>query len=214
MKKLFSSLVLLLSSQVATAALIDFEDTIDQGWYQPTINSGDYTFEKQGGWMGANDYSAWLPAGANNHSRDLEMGFGLFTLSRQDNDTFDLQQLDAGLSWYNYDLTDTLTVTGYLNSGGTVSSTLTLNHDYQGFSFTNFVNLDYVTFSGHAIATGYVALDNLSLIPTTSSTPPPINGSLKPTPPVNVPEPMILPLFALGLIGLRFARFKSPGTCT
>ena len=213
MKHLIISSLLLLTSHSAIAGLIDFEDTTDNGWYQQSIQSAGYQFDKNGGWMGANNYSSWLPAGANNDTRDIEMGFGEFTLSRQDGNSFDLMSLDAGLSWYNYDPEDELTITGY-SSTGTVSTSFMLSHDYQMLELNGFLDLDYVIFSGNAIDTGYVALDNLLVMPSLTASNLPPNGGSPVTAPTSVPEPMMLPLFLAGLLGLfKFTRL-SPGTCT
>jgi hypothetical protein len=213
MKHFVISSLLLLSSHSAIAGLIDFADTTDSGWYQQNIQTSDYQFDKDMGWMGTNSYSSWLPAGADNNTQDIEMGFGSFTLTRQDGNSFDLMSLDAGLSWYNYDLVDELTITGYGNSG-TVTTNFSLTHDYQSFDLNGFLDLDFVTFSGNAIDTGYIALDNLLVMPSlTASNLPPISGNPVAAP-TSVPEPMMLPLFLAGLLGLfKFTRL-SPGTCT
>lgn len=210
MKAIFISTLLVAFSLNANAGFIDFEDTTDSGWFQSDIQSGDYQFDKNRGWMGVNNYSSWIPVGANNHTRDIEMGFGSFSLSRQDGAAFDLLSLDAGLSWYQWDLEDDLMVTGFLSTGGRVTSTLTLSHDYQSFDLIDFSGLDQVIFGGHATNSGYVALDNLQVNPYLGP-----SQLASPLPKVApVPEPMMLPLFLLGLLGLiKFTRL-SPGTCT
>ena len=213
MKHLVLGSLLLFASHSAIAALIDFNDTTDNGWYQQSIQTNEYQFDKDMGWMGVNSYSSWLPSGADNNTQDIEMGYGSFTLSRQDGGRFNLASLDAGLSWYNYDLEDELTITGF-GDNGAVSSSFMLSHDYQMLELNGFLNLDYVVFSGNAIDTGYVALDNLMLTPSMS------NGAISSftgtqnAAPTSVPEPMTLPLLLAGLLGLiKFTRL-SPGTCT
>lgn len=61
--------------------------------------------------MGVNNYSSWLPVtGTTNGSQDLEMGYGQFFMGQNGGGLFDLHTLDADLSWYNYDVTDVLTI--------------------------------------------------------------------------------------------------------
>ncbi len=213
MKYWILSSLLLLSSHSAIAGLIDFADTSDNGWYQQSIQTNDYQFDKNMGWMGTNNYSSWLPAGADNNTQDIEMGFGSFTLSRQDGNSFDLMSLDAGLSWYNYDPEDELTITGF-SSSGIVTTNFMLSHNYQSLVLSGFLDLDYVIFSGNAIDTGYVALDNLLVMPSLIASNLPPNSGSPVAAPTSVPEPMMLPLFLAGLLGLfKFTRL-SPGTCT
>ncbi len=213
MKTFISSLILFLSSQVASAAIMDFNSTAYTGWYQSSITSGDYQFTKNGGWMSVNPYSSTNPVGANNSTPDLDMGYGIFTLSRLDSQVFNLNSLDVGLSWYNFNTVDTLTITGHIHGGGTVTSTLSLGHSYENFTL-DFTNLDAITFSGHALDNGYAVIDNLDINPYAPGQSLTQQPATPVSPPANVPEPSILSLFVFGLIGLKLARSKSTSTCT
>ncbi len=194
MKNYLALALLLLTTPFAQAAVIDFEDNNTTNWYQQTIQSQDYNFYKLGGWMGVNHYASWLPSAAFNGTQDLDMGYGLFIMGHNEGKKFDFSALDAGLSWYNYDSFDDLIITGYQLNGDSISASLTLSHSYQNFQLDGFSNLDFVTFSGQAISTGYVAVDNLQVEA------------------VSVPEPGMIPLLSFGLAGLLFARRKR--TCT
>lgn len=192
-KKLFYGALLLLFYPLSQAAIIDFEDTPPTGWWQHSIHSNDYNFNKVGGWMGVNNYSSLLPvSGTTNGTQDLEMGYGLFYMDHNSGTPFDFNSLDAGLSWYNYDLEDILTIRGYQAGGNIISIDLTLNHSYQNFILDGFNNLDYVLFTGSAINSGYIAIDHLNVS--------------------TVPEPMMLPLMSIGLAGLFLVRRRR--TCT
>lgn len=196
MKNILITVFLLTCSQLVSASLINFEDTAPTNWYQHSIQSGEFQFDKNSGWMGVNDYGSWLPQGAFNATQDMDMGYGSFDMYQQSGETFNLNALDAGLSWYNYDEFDQLTITGYQSNGNIISTNLTLSHSYQNFTLDYFIDLDFISFSGSAIDTGYIVIDNLDVSQ------------------ANVPEPMILPLFSIGLLGLIMSRRRRNRTCT
>lgn len=178
--------------------VIDFEDTGPTGWYTHLIESNDFIFTKFGGWMGVNSYGSWMPTlSSYNGSKDLEMGYGHFFMAHQSWDLFNLKSMDAGLSWYNYADHKDLTLTGIQEENGLhqlITTDLTLSHDYQNFSLDGFDSLRGVIFSGAALNRGYVAIDNINVSP------------------VSVPEPMMLPLMGIGLVGLMITRRQR--TCT
>jgi hypothetical protein len=197
MNKFFIVSLLLLISPFSNAALIDFEDTNSSGWYRHSIESNDFIFSKLGGWMGVNQYGSWLPTSSYNGSKDIEMGFGNFLMGHSTLDLFNLDGLDAGLSWYNHQLQRDLTITGFQESNGEfnfIETKLTLDHEYETFSLTGFDSLRLVIFSGQALNSGYIAMDNIQVSA------------------VSVPEPLMLPLISIGLAGLVIARRKR--SCT
>jgi len=196
MKNFVSAGILLLCSQIVTAGIINFEDTAPTNWYQPVIQSGGFQFDKNDGWMGVNDYSSWLPVGAFNATMDLDMGYGTFDMYQLSGESFDLHALDAGLSWYNYDEFDSLTITGYQSSGNIISTDLMLSHSYQSYTLDHFVDLEFITFSGNALNYGYAVIDNLDVSV------------------ASVPEPMMLPLFTIGFMGIMLSLRRRKSTCT
>jgi len=118
------------------------------------------------------------------------------TMTEASNSLFDFNGFDLAEIFINQSSL-TLTVTGFLSGGGTVSQLYTTDGindgggalaDFQTFSLnSSFSNLTSVTFSG---ALNY-GLDNLI-----------VNES------VPVPEPTSLALLALGLAGIGYARKK------
>jgi len=181
MKKITIATLFLLFSQFTLAASINFDQTSHTNWYRSTIQTEDFIFTKNRGWMGVNNQNV-VNRNAYNGTTDLEMGYGSFTLAHQSGDLFNLSSIDAAISWYNNSSVDELLLTGFFNNGGSISNLLNITHDYQSYFLTGFNDVSHIIFSGRALSRGYVAIDNLQ---TTS-----------------VPEPITFHLLLIGIVAI------------
>lgn len=179
-------LAVLLTSIINSAAhstVVDFENYAGQKLEGGNpIVSGGYIFSEGtvAAWYG-NPYT-------DNGTESLIYGVNNFytNMAQVGGGTFNVTQLDSGLTWYTHELSLVVTLTGTTSGGSTVSDLITLGRGYQTFSFSNLNNLVNLNFSG--APDGYIAVDNIVV----SATPLPPTWTM-----------MLLPLAGFGLMAHR-----------
>jgi hypothetical protein len=144
----------------AQATIVSFDDAPDFT-FNPT--SGGYNFTALGGfaitWSG-NPYS-------DNGTQSLIYAFGSMEMTKVGGGAFGVSQLDSGLTWFTSETSLSVTVTGALAGGGTVSDSYTIGDGFQTYSFSNLNNVTSLTFT--ASPDGYVAIDNIHAVPEAST---------------------------------------------
>lgn len=153
----------LLFNTSAQATVINFEElpAVAGDWSTPITSQG-YKFS------GDTFVNTWCCSGgvngADNGSIYLIYGFGSMHLQQAGGSAFNLNALDIGISYYNSNANDTVTVTGHLAGGGTVSTTLGVTQNFQpaALNWTNLSSADFTVGNG----SGYIAVDNVNVSPT------------------------------------------------
>lgn len=95
-------------------------------------------------------------------SEVMAVGYVDTFFSAQDGGVFDLHSLDLAFGPFDHDglLSDTTTITGYLDGGGTVSTTLTVGYGFERYHL-NWQGLTGVNVSGLSQRVEYLAFDNI-----------------------------------------------------
>jgi hypothetical protein len=119
---------------------------------------------------------------------DCGQGPGIITLAESSGQLFDLLSFDYALLLAG-GLTQGISVTGYLNGGGTVNTTVSLSNIWTTSVLSGFIGLTHVDFIGTVLPGPDLAMDNLVV-------------SLAST---SVPAPTVLGLMIIGLIGVGAA---------
>ena len=169
---------------VATASVVDFQNTSGSFGLSSTYSNQGLTFQTAGP-----QYVYANGAGANNGTQYFIESGGV-TVTADGGATFSLNAFDTGLSYYTGSA-GTVQVLGNLLGGGTVSKTLNLTQTFQSVSFSGFNNLTSFYISPVSNG-GYLALDNIRFNELANAS--------------AVPEPGSLALLALGLAGVGALR--------
>lgn len=174
----------------ASATVVNFEGMGANGDCVTTqINAGGLSFTT--GYYQCLHNTTTASQGANNGTDFLINGYSNLTVSATNGSPFDLMGFDLGVSFYNQNTSDQVTLTAFLNGGGTSTQTLNIGQSFASYSFA-LTGLDSFRISGGALDRGYIAIDN-------------INYSQGAT---AVPEPASIALLGVALAGLGATRRK------
>lgn len=175
----------------AAAALVTFEDVAGTNCVQTQVNSGGLSF-KTGFWQCLRNTANNGNGIADNGTKFLNYGYSNLTVTATDGNVFDLAGLDLGISAFNTNLSDNVTLTAFTHGGGTTAQVLNIGRSFASYSF-NLTGLDSFSLSTTATTRGYVAVDNINFAQAGTT----------------VPEPASLALIGLALFGLAAARKRS-----
>jgi len=190
MKKLQSLLVLttLMLSSHLYATVIDFESNL--GASTTTTNNsptifGDYTLTMTHG------HNWGASAGHNGNGTDwiINDSVGLSSFTRTDLGTFDLTSIDLAV-WSNSYSSGSTTFTGFLNGVQTDQMIVNYDSDWTTYYF-GFMNIDSLQFFSTNVFS--LGLDNVVVNESASA---------------SVPEPSIIALMGLGILGIGLSRRK------
>ena len=189
MKKIVCLFVCLFAGS-ANATLLDFEG---MNTYNSTYSADGYDFSFAfSGWF-IDQNSSW-----NNNGTTVLDGQGsnnYVDISLTDGSLFDVSTFDASVMWNNFS-SGSLSVTGFLSGGSTVTDTFALSDTYNSYLLSGFTDLTSIRFGENGGSSSWgdsagISLDNIQF------------GESMP-----VPEPASIVLLGLGLAGLGFLRKK------
>ena len=155
----------------AAAQVVDFEDTPGQSNDQALVSDG-YVFSQSD----CCQYS-W----ANGQNSDNGTTYLIYSeeptvMTKVGGGTFDVGNLDAGLSFYTNTNGFSLNLTGTRADSSTVTASLTLDFFFQTYTLSGFNNLVSLSFSNDP--EGYIAIDNINGSGGTSPAPEPASWAL------------------------------------
>jgi len=174
----------------SSAAIVNFEGMAGGDCVQTQIDAGGLSFNT--GYYQCLRNTATGTQGADNGTDFLINGFSSLTVSATSGNPFDLYGLDLGISFYNGNSSDQVTLTAFLHGGGTSAEVLNVGQSFASYSF-NLTGLDAFSISSPALGGGYVAVDNIDFSQ---------GGG-------TVPEPESIALVGLALAGLGLTRRKA-----
>lgn len=175
----------------AAAALVTFEDVSGANCVQSQVNSGGLSFNT-GFWQCLRNTANNGNGIADNGTKFLNYGFSNLTVTATDGKVFDLMGLDLGISAFNANLNDNVTLTAFMHGGGTTAQVLNIGRSFASYSF-NLSGLDSFSISTTATTRGYVAVDNINFAQAGTT----------------VPEPTSIALIGLALFALALSRKRS-----
>lgn len=181
--------VLAFSGQ-ASANVVDFEGTVGNGCVTTQIDEGGLSFNT--GFYQCLVNTAFGTQGADNGTDFLINGYSNLMVSATNGNPFDLFGLDLGISFYNSNPSDQVTLTGFLHGGGTSAQVLSIGQSFASYSFS-LTGLDAFSISTNVVGSGYVAVDNINFSQAGGT----------------VPEPESLALVGLALAGLGLTLRKA-----
>jgi len=119
--------------------------SFDMSWYRCYYGPGD-----------AADFPTPLT------SEVMAVGYVDTSFSAADGGVFDLHSMDLAFGPFDHEglLSDTTTITGYLDGGGTVSTTLTVGYGFERYHL-DWQGLTSVNVSGLSQGVEYLAFDNI-----------------------------------------------------
>jgi hypothetical protein len=192
--RLTVGLILMVVMLPANAAIITFENYANNTDAQQVQDGFLFVFNALGwGILDDSFVGVGWPYNSNGTTRLMLAGGspGQVTISSQNGLAFSLNGFSAATMFPNF--WGTISLTGYLENGGTISSSLSIHNGFDNYTIAGFNNLMGVTFaesvSGSFKDTPGLALDNLNITPKIVLA---LSNS-------NVPEPNIMVIFLLAL---------------
>ncbi|HMI20647.1 MAG TPA: PEPxxWA-CTERM sorting domain-containing protein [Sphingomonas sp.] len=155
----------------AAAQVVNFEDNPAQNPNQTVVSDG-YAFSQDN----CCQYSWAHGQNSDNGTTYLIYSEGPTVMTKIGGGTFDVSNLDAGLSFYADTNGFSLNLTGTRADSSTVTASLTLDFFFQTYTLSGFNNLVSLSFSNDP--EGYIALDNINGSGGTSPAPEPASWAL------------------------------------